>query len=364
MFDLAADARLFVRAEELGYLVANPPPDWNAEDRRLAAYLVKSGLLAAPPATDATSARAVVTPREAEELLVHLALFLRLVERREASFSKWPKATVSADAASWWHASNGVELPSAIPADLATFRTEAGATRPGDPVLEAGDTLHLYLVGGGLVAVEQEVDARGTSFDRTHNLSSWTRFRSDGDLRASVASRLPGFEFRSFDVLLRGVSGRVGKIRLVGRDAETVEVEGLAVRWTLDVPDTLFTARRLTPEKGVPGWQFSGRGWGHGVGMCQNGSYGMARRARLRSILGHYYGGEMLQMIAYAAPASPRSRAADPSRRALRASRSIRTSRAFRPNRRRCRSGSGALESRAAQEPKWTLPAPKTARHS
>ena len=304
MFDLAADARLFVRAEELGYLVANPPPGWNAEDRRLAAYLVKSGLLAAPPAADATSARAVVTPREAEELLVHLALFLRLVERREASFSKVAESSGVVGRGELVARDNGAELHLAIPADLATFRTEAGAMRPGDLVLEAGDTLHLYLVGGGLVAVEQEVDARGTSFDRTHNLSSWTRFRSDSDLRASVASRLPGFEFRSFDVLLRGVSGRVGKIRLMGRDAETVEVEGLAVRWTLDVPDTLFTARRLTPEKGVPGWQFSGRGWGHGVGLCQVGSYGMARRGHdYRAILGHYYGGAMLQKITYAAPA-------------------------------------------------------------
>ncbi len=55
MFDLAADARLFVRPEELGYLVANPPADWNAEDRRLAAYLVKSGLLAAPHSAGAST---------------------------------------------------------------------------------------------------------------------------------------------------------------------------------------------------------------------------------------------------------------------------------------------------------------------
>ena len=87
MFDLAADARLFVRPEELGYLVANPPPGWNEEDRRLAAYLVKSGLLAAP-AVSGPAAPTVVTPREAEDLLVQLALFLRLLEQREASFSK------------------------------------------------------------------------------------------------------------------------------------------------------------------------------------------------------------------------------------------------------------------------------------
>ena len=120
-----------------------------------------------------------------------------------------------------------------------------------------------------------------------------------------MAGRLPGFDFRSFEVLLRGVSGRVGKIRLLGDGSETIDVEGLAVRWTLDVPDTLFTARRLAPANGEAGWQFSGRGWGHGVGMCQVGAYGMARRGHdSRAILAHYYGGATLHKAVYADVAS------------------------------------------------------------
>lgn len=300
MFDLAADARLFVHPEELGYLVANPPPGWNLEDRRLAAYLVESGLLAAPAAGETR-----VSASEAEDLLLQLALFLRVLERREASFSSIAGGGGAAGAGGRELVArdDGAELHFVLPGDVATFRLEGGAAHAGDLVLEAGDVLEIYLVDGGLVAVAQEVDARGSTFDRTHNLSRWTRFRSDADLRASVAARLPGFDFRSFEVLLRGVSGRVGKIRLVGRSpgsAETVDVEGLAVRWTLDLPDTLFTARRLAPTKGEAGWQFSGRGWGHGVGLCQVGSYGMARRGHgYRDILAHFYGGATLQKLVY-----------------------------------------------------------------
>ena len=294
MFDLAADARLFVRPEELNYLVANPPPEWNAEDRRLAAFLVKSGLLSAPTSL-AAGAPAGITPSAAEELLFQLAIFLRVLEQREASFS----AVVGQDLVA---RDDGSELHFALPRDLATFRIVMGEARAGDLVLAAGDVLRLYLVEGGLVGVAQVVDPRGTSYDRTHNLSRWTRFRSDDELRASVADRLPGFDFRSFEVLLRGASGRVGKIRLFGADSETVDVEGLAVRWTLDLPDTLFTARRLAPAKGKAGWQFSGRGWGHGVGLCQVGAYGMARRGHdYRAILAHYYGGATLQTIPYSA---------------------------------------------------------------
>jgi len=298
-FDLAADARLFVRPEELGYLVANPPPEWNVEDRRLAAYLVESGLLAAPGAAETK-----LGANEAEELLYQLALFLRVLERREATFSRLTEGGTPELVAR----DDGAELHFALPGNLATYRREGGTTRAGDLVLEAGDALELYLVAGGIVAVAQEVDPRGASFDRTHNLSRWTRYRSDADLAASVAGRLPGFAFRSFEVLMRGVSGRVGKIRLLGRageTAETVDVEGLAVRWTLDLPDTLFTARRLAPAQGEAGWQFSGRGWGHGVGLCQVGSYGMARRGHdYRAILGHYYGGARLQRIPYSSPGS------------------------------------------------------------
>ncbi|HSF42428.1 MAG TPA: hypothetical protein VLT87_21675, partial [Thermoanaerobaculia bacterium] len=94
------------------------------------------------------------------------------------------------------------------------------------------------------------------------------------------------------EILERGESGRVGKIRIQGSNGQTVEVDGLAIRWTLDVPDTLFTAKRLAPEGRPAGWLFTGKGFGHGVGMCQIGAYGMAQRGHsYKEILTHYYTG-------------------------------------------------------------------------
>ena len=140
------------------------------------------------------------------------------------------------------------------------------------------------------------------AFDRAHKRGTWTRFKSDEELRKAVATRLPGFSFESFEILSRGVSGRVGKIRLDSTTGESLEVEGLPVRWTLDVPDTFFTARRLTPKSGPHGWQFAGRGWGHGVGLCQTGAYGMARRGHsAAAIVAHYYRGTTLETLATAA---------------------------------------------------------------
>ena len=93
-------------------------------------------------------------------------------------------------------------------------------------------------------------------------------------------------------------------MRLTGAAGETVDVEGLPIRWMLDLPDTLFTAERTSSRGGEKGWLFSGRGWGHGVGMCQVGAFGMARRGHgYADILDHYYTGLELKKLA----ASPRS---------------------------------------------------------
>jgi len=293
LLDLAADMRLFVRPEELDYLVADPPPEWSLEDRRFAAWLAKSRLLYG---VDRSSP---VSLEEARELVLRVALLLRVVELRGASFSNLGGARLTVR-------EDGAERAYAIDSDLLVARREAGWTAGGSLLLVAGDTLELYLAGGRLLAVVQEVDPRGNAFDRTHERSTWTRFRSDAELAALVRARYPGFDLERFEVLSRGVSGRVGKLRLFGRGGETVDLEGLAIRWTFDLPDTLFTARRLAPPEGRSGWSFSGRGWGHGVGMCQTGAYGMARRGYdYRTILTHYYTGVAVERLAALPPAAP-----------------------------------------------------------
>ena len=284
-FDLAADARLFVQPEEVSYLVGAAPPGWSTEDQWLAAWIAKSGLLR--PALGA----AELAPDEAEQLLFRLALRLGAIEERQLTFSSLSAAELVAR-------SGASEVHLLLRPDLATFRQEEGEPRAGAVRLAAGDPLRIYLLAGEPVALVHEVDARGASFDRTHRRTAWTRFKSDRELAASARLRFPGFDMIGFEILSRGRSGRVGKLRLAGRDGSTLDVEGLAVRWTLDLPDTLFTAQRVTPKGGAAGWRFTGRGWGHGVGLCQVGAYGMARRGSdYRQVLAHYYTGVRLARV-------------------------------------------------------------------
>jgi stage II sporulation protein D len=192
----------------------------------------------------------------------------------------------------------------AIEPDLATLRQEGTTTRAGELLIVPGDDVRLYFDGPKMVAVVQEVNAQGAAYDRNHPRGGWQRFKSDAEVATSVRTRFPGFEIADFELLDRGVSGRVGRLRMKSTKGEVIDVEGLAVRWTLDLPDTLVSARRLKLDNGRTGWQFTGRGWGHGVGMCQLGAVGMARRGHYyRAILEHYYRGAKLERFPVAAPA-------------------------------------------------------------
>lgn len=298
LFDLAVDARLFLPSEDVAYLVSNPPDDWSPGELQLAAYLVKSGLLVGEP-------RGELAASDLEELLLRLAVYLHAVQPLEGSFLALRDGRMAV------RLEEG-DRSFTLPGELATFRDDGVAALSGPLALVAGDRLRLYLQGERLAAVVQQVDRQGVAYDRTSTRASWNRFRSDRELANLVRSRYPGFELKGFELLDRGASGRVGRLRLSGARGEIVDVEGLAVRWTFDLPDTWFTARRLTPKNGSPGWQFTGRGWGHGVGLCQVGSFGMARRGHdYREILTHYYSGvrvERWQGLVRPAVAAPQVR--------------------------------------------------------
>jgi stage II sporulation protein D len=105
------------------------------------------------------------------------------------------------------------------------------------------------------------------------------RYGSVGEVRDIVPKRL-------------GVSGRVVELAVVGSDGE-LDLRGLRVRWGLGLRENLFVIDRETGPGGeIEEFVISGRGWGHGVGLCQVGASRMARGgAPFGDILKHYYAG-------------------------------------------------------------------------
>lgn len=99
---------------------------------------------------------------------------------------------------------------------------------------------------------------------------------------------------RVLDIVPRrlGVSGRVVELAVQGSDGE-LELRGLKVRWGLGLRENLFVVDRERGKGGdVEHFVITGKGWGHGVGLCQVGAFGMAQDgSTFEEILRHYYSG-------------------------------------------------------------------------
>ena len=92
---------------------------------------------------------------------------------------------------------------------------------------------------------------------------------------------------------------RINRVKLVGSTGKTDTIRGEDLRLTVDPTGRKIksTAFNLLGTKNK--WLFlSGRGWGHGVGMCQCGAEGMARKGKTSvEILKHYYPGSRIVKI-------------------------------------------------------------------
>ena len=136
----------------------------------------------------------------------------------------------------------------------------------------------------------------GASFDRSSSFASWTRsFRAD-DLVVSINKRNPIRQLQGIRPLTIDASQRIAELEVTAEEGRTFVLRGLPVRWSLNVPDNLFVYEKTQDADGMDRYTFYGKGWGHGVGFCQVGAYGMATRGwTAQQILMHYYTGIEIQ---------------------------------------------------------------------
>lgn len=90
-----------------------------------------------------------------------------------------------------------------------------------------------------------------------------------------------------------GDYSRLRRIRLTGATGKTDTLRAEDLRLALDPSGRKIKSAICHIVPWCDGWAFiSGRGWGHGVGMCQCGAEGMARLGcDANGILQHYYPG-------------------------------------------------------------------------
>ena len=131
-----------------------------------------------------------------------------------------------------------------------------------------------------------------------HKMFRWNRILRGKRLR-SVESQLGIGRIKNIKVKSRGVSGRARALIVSGSSGEIVLEPELQIRRTLgNLPSSLFTMTINRRSNRIQSIEFAGRGWGHGVGMCQMGAIGMAEAGYdSLSILKHYYPGSTIQTV-------------------------------------------------------------------
>jgi len=183
--------------------------------------------------------------------------------------------------------------------NLFLFRRESGRKVPVNSIKIIGnERIYFYLGPDETIHfLEVELNPTGASSDRYSSLATWetTLTRSDIGSKLSTLARNVG-EFRELEPSRIGKSGRVVQIRIVG-SRSSVEVNGYRFRGALGLRDTLYTiTRKKDPAGGIASFTFHGRGYGHGIGLCQVGAFGMAKAGKsYEEILKTYYQGVELR---------------------------------------------------------------------
>ncbi|GAG22315.1 unnamed protein product [marine sediment metagenome] len=107
-------------------------------------------------------------------------------------------------------------------------------------------------------------------------------------------------DIRDILVVKRNPAGYVHSVKITGTGGSiTIEKEH-RIRRLLGIGplrSNLFWVDTKYNEKGFPEeFTIYGGGWGHGVGLCQSGSAGMAKRGfSYKEILEHYYQGTVIE---------------------------------------------------------------------
>ena len=132
----------------------------------------------------------------------------------------------------------------------------------------------------------------------THDFFRWEVHYTSEQL-GNIIKEKSGIDFGTITDLIpieRGVSGRISKLKIIGTRRTLIVGKELEIRRILS-PTHLYSSC-FTPLKNDNEWLLKGRGWGHGVGMCQIGAAVMASKGyTCDEILHHYYPSATLEKL-------------------------------------------------------------------
>jgi stage II sporulation protein D len=274
---------------DVDYLLAiRDAGDVPPANRADVALLIRDGYLSVLP--DAT-----LRPREPLSRARALHSIARILEARSLLQLQKGSARPTSENNLILRNARGKDVPVRISADVFLFRQIGENVYPVRSVaLVGGEPVVFHVNAGGEVDyLEVKPAPNGAAADRFSPFTNWTTDLSLGQVQARLGRYTGSIgPLTDLRVVSRGRSRRAIDLEVVGSNG-TAHVRGGRIRSALGLREQLFVIERNYADDGrVTGFTFLGRGWGHGVGLCQVGAYGLARQGfTYEQILKAYYTG-------------------------------------------------------------------------
>ncbi|MEO7658404.1 MAG: SpoIID/LytB domain-containing protein, partial [Pyrinomonadaceae bacterium] len=165
------------------------------------------------------------------------------------------------------------------------------------PVREAalvgGETVEYQLDTAGAVKyIEITPTETPTTAENMSPFVFWNKSLSAGEVQSRLSRYVRGIgTLYDVNVKKTGYSRRAVELEIIGSNGIKT-LKGGKIRSALRLNEQLFVIDKRYSGSSVASYNFTGRGWGHGVGMCQYGAYGLAKMGvKYDEIIKHYYTG-------------------------------------------------------------------------
>lgn len=178
--------------------------------------------------------------------------------------------------------------------DVFLFRQFGTSVYPvKEAALVGGENVRYQTDGTGAVSyLEIEPTDTPTVAENMSPFTNWSTTLGAGAVQSRLSRYVRGIgTLYDVNIKRKGYSRRAVELEIIGSNGVKT-LKGGKIRSALRLKEQLFVMNKRYSGTTVTGYTFTGRGWGHGVGMCQYGAYGLAKMGvKADAIIKHYYTG-------------------------------------------------------------------------
>ncbi len=146
---------------------------------------------------------------------------------------------------------------------------------------------------GAVIYLEIEPAVTTVTAEKMSPFTLWSTNLSPSAVQSRLSRYVRGLgSLIDVRIAKQGFSRRAIDLEIVTTNG-TFHLKGGKIRSALRLREQLFVINKRYDSSGrATSYSFTGRGWGHGVGMCQYGAYGLGKMGvKYDAILKHYYTG-------------------------------------------------------------------------